>query len=255
MVCSTNGKAHPVAAYPLPHPTSAPYLYNSNHNKEVKQYQRIGSTTMTHLDTLPPEILFNVLSYTEPDLNPTLSIPVLNALAATNKHLNAIVEEYARSLLLRHRNITPPKRPKKFTCRGKWLGEICAFCKGNSKRRSTFYRPLTCCIPCDREHFPKVTMTDAIRGFGLSKQDLFTPSDRYPDLPPLTQGHYVVLGTRALMISKPEVLARLDYILAENRRKDALEDERVRLAEERRRGDKGLVFVKKDGKTQAMWIL
>ncbi|RAQ98991.1 hypothetical protein DDE82_008707 [Stemphylium lycopersici] len=48
---------------------------------------------MTCLDTLPPEILFQILSYTEPICSMNLKSYPLNALAETNKQLNAIVEE------------------------------------------------------------------------------------------------------------------------------------------------------------------
>lgn len=111
---------------------------------------------MTSLDTLPPELLFHILSFTEPDLNPTLSIPPLNALAETNKQLNAIVEEYARGLLKRHLNTNPHRNSKKSTCRRKWLGERCAFCKKNSKRRACFYVTLVCCSACDKTYFEKM---------------------------------------------------------------------------------------------------
>jgi hypothetical protein len=110
----------------------------------------------TRLDALPPEILFNILAFTEPTLNPALSSYPLNALAETNKQLNATVEEYARSLLKQYANIIPPKNARTFTCRKKWLHDICQFCKKNSQRKACFYRTLTCCKDCDRKEFKKM---------------------------------------------------------------------------------------------------
>lgn len=128
---------------------------------------------MTCLDTLPPEILFQILSYTEPICSLNLKSYPLNALAETNKQLNAIVEEYARNLLKRYVDIVPPRNSKVFTCRRKWLGELCHFCKKNSKRRACFYRTLTCCHTCDRREFAKMvrhtfTFTTAFDAVSLS---------------------------------------------------------------------------------------
>ena len=149
---------------------------------------------MSRLDTLPPEILFNILSYTEPICNLNLTSYPLNALAATNKQLNAVVEEYARNLLKRHADIVPPRNARVFTCRRKWLAEICYFCKKLSKRKACFYKTLVCCFKCDKAEFPKMvhfqfpsptcpedgnanntssqTMTQAIQETHLSKLDL-----------------------------------------------------------------------------------
>jgi hypothetical protein len=192
---------------------------------------------VARLDTLPPEILFNILSFLEPTLNPTLESYPLNALAETNKQLNATVEEYARSLLKQHANIVPPKNARTFTCRKKWLHDICQFCKKNSQRKACFYPRLTCCKDCDRKQFPKMvylsparpetktdcghhtdnhtqTMTEATQTTHLSKLDLFTPSPLHPYLPPLASGSYAVNGGTATMLSSSDVLARRYHIYA-----------------------------------------
>ncbi|KAL6708435.1 hypothetical protein ACN47E_002698 [Coniothyrium glycines] len=169
---------------------------------------------MLSLDTLPLEILFHVLSFAEPTCNPDpnlIRVP-LNTLAATNKQLNAVVEEYARSLLKQHANFTPPKSSKTFTCRRKWLGEICQFCKKNSRRKACFYPTLTCCRSCDKACFPKMTMTQAMQDHKLSKLDLFTPNVLHPMLPRLATGSYAVMGGVANMISTGDALLRRDYI-------------------------------------------
>lgn len=51
-------------------------------------------------------------------------------------------------------------------------------------------------------------MTAAIKNFGLTKLDLFTPNALHPNLPPLTVGEYVCNGVDTTMISEPDVLAR-----------------------------------------------
>ncbi|KAF7677081.1 hypothetical protein GT037_005293 [Alternaria burnsii] len=189
---------------------------------------------MNRLDTLPPEVLFNILSYTEPICNLNLTSYPLNALAATNKQLNAVVEEYARNLLKRHADIVPPRNARVFTCRRKWLAEICYFCKKPSKRKACLYKTLVCCFKCDKAEFPKMvhfqfpsstcpvddnanntssqTMTQAIQETHLSKLDLFTPSPLHPTLPPLPTGLYHCMGGTATMLSTPHVQARKTYI-------------------------------------------
>jgi hypothetical protein len=117
----------------------------------------------THLTTLPPEILFHILAYTEPVCNPTLETYALYALAATNKQLNAIVEEYARNLLKRHVDIVPPKKARIFTCRKKWLAQLCQFCRKNSVRKACFYPTVTCCSDCDRKVFDKIVSLKSIQ--------------------------------------------------------------------------------------------
>jgi hypothetical protein len=119
-----------------------------------EQHPQIAN--MAHLETLPPEILFNILSYTEPNLNPTLRTYPLNTLAATNKHLNTIVEEYARNLLKRHANIVLPRNTRIYTCRRKWLSEICYFCKKKTQRKACLYKPITCCLACDKREYDKM---------------------------------------------------------------------------------------------------
>ncbi|EDU40004.1 hypothetical protein A1F94_000218 [Pyrenophora tritici-repentis] len=174
---------------------------------------------MPSLNDLPAEIIYAILPYTEPDLNPALSIYPLNALAATSRRLRDIVEEHARRQLKKHRNIIPPVKSRK-ACRRRWLGELCAFCKKNSKRRACFHPALICCTDCDREQFEKMTMTEALRTTGLSKQDLFTPSELHPNLPPLRTGLYPIYGGTATMLSTPDVLARKAYIKSLPRRRN-----------------------------------
>lgn len=112
---------------------------------------------MPRLDTLPPELLFHILSYTDPPYCLSLTTYPLNALAATNRHLHAIVEEYARNLLQRHAGgVEVPKNARVSSCRRKWLGELCWFCKRKSRRKACFGRGMTCCLGCDRKEFAKM---------------------------------------------------------------------------------------------------
>lgn len=112
---------------------------------------------MSRLETLPPEILFSILSFTASCSDPPSSGPhPVNSIAATSKHLYSIVEEYTRGLLKQYAGFTPPKSLKTFTCRRKWFAEICQLCNKTSKRRATLYPTLTCCRICDKMCFPKM---------------------------------------------------------------------------------------------------
>ncbi|KAF1364723.1 hypothetical protein EJ07DRAFT_59028, partial [Lizonia empirigonia] len=150
---------------------------------------------MPTLDTLPLEILFQIFNFISGAHNPS-SLPFhpLNSLAAASKHLDSAVEEYARALLKQHANYAPQKRSKTYTSRRKWLAETCQICYKKSKRRSTLWKNLTCCLVCDKFQFPKVTMTNAIKQYELSKLDIFTPNQLYPTLPPLAHSEYSVMG-------------------------------------------------------------
>ena len=163
------------------------------------------------LETLPLELLFRVLDFiSKPKGAISFGHHPINSLAATSKHFDSAVEEYTRALLKRHANFAPRKRSKTYTSRRKWLGETCQLCYKRSQRRSTFWKKLTCCLACDKKHFPKVvclrhvnyrdlpndlqTMTYANKQHNLSKLDIFTPNIMYPALPRLVHGEYPVMG-------------------------------------------------------------
>jgi hypothetical protein len=108
---------------------------------------------MPTLEDLPLELILEILSFTTAahNLCPTRTHP-LNALASTNKHFHAVVEEYARSLFKQHApNVSTTRR-----CRKKWLSSICQFCKHKSSRQACFYANLTCCRKCDKVAFEKM---------------------------------------------------------------------------------------------------
>ncbi|KAF1923913.1 uncharacterized protein M421DRAFT_425245 [Didymella exigua CBS 183.55] len=168
---------------------------------------------MATFDTLPLEILFRVLdSVSSPHDSISSSFHPLNSLAAANKHFDSAVEEYTRVLLKQHANFAPKKKSKTYINRKKWLAETCQLCYKTSKRRSTLWSVLTCCLTCDKKHFPKVTMTNAINQHKLSKLDLFTPNRLHPTLPSLSHGEYPVMGGVATMIYEPDLVARGDYL-------------------------------------------
>lgn len=106
---------------------------------------------MPTLETLPPEILFHILSFTNP-FKGNGSNP-LGAVAKTSQHLNSIAEEYARSLLQQHASLSP-KAPyiKKWVT---WASKTCQYCKRNSTRRAILDAETTCCAKCDKK-FPKM---------------------------------------------------------------------------------------------------
>ncbi|KAJ4301863.1 hypothetical protein N0V90_003959 [Kalmusia sp. IMI 367209] len=169
------------------------------------------------LVALPPEVLFNILSYSGPFDASLLPSHPLFSLSATCRQLCSTVEEYSRSLLAQHANIAPPKKPKTvtFVCRKKWLNWLtttCQLCGKKSRRRAILDMGTTCCAKCDRDKFAKMTMTDATIKHHLSKLDMFTPNCLHPDLPPLIVGTYTVMGGESVMISTPSVLARKAHI-------------------------------------------
>ncbi|KAL5118258.1 hypothetical protein ACEQ8H_003768 [Pleosporales sp. CAS-2024a] len=197
-----------------PHESDAaphPDLISLTVDPEPAYYPHVA---MTSLVDLPPEILLEILSYNAAahDRHPLPTHP-LNALALTNKHLNRVVEEYCRNRLKKYTKFTPPKG-RAFSCRKKWLGETCQFCKRKSARRAVFADSLTCCRMCDKQYFPKMTMTEAHRSYSLSKLDLFTPNSLHPHLPPLTTGIYTVGGSPAIMILESDVVQRQAHILS-----------------------------------------
>ena len=114
---------------------------------------------MATLDALPPEILFNILSFASP-FDPTLAPRhPLYTVAATNRHLRSVAEEYTRGLLKKHADITPPKASRIFTCRKtwiKWLDKTCQLCKKRSVRKAILDATMTCCSACDNKTFPKM---------------------------------------------------------------------------------------------------
>ncbi|OSS49718.1 hypothetical protein B5807_06166 [Epicoccum nigrum] len=165
------------------------------------------------LETLPLELLFRVLDFISNPYNATsFEHHPINSLAATSKHFDSGVEEYTRALLKQHANFAPRKKSKTYTSRRKWLGETCQLCYKKSKRHSTFWKNLTCCLACDRKHFPKVTMTNAVQQHNLSKLDIFTPNIMHPALPRLVHGEYSVMGGVATMVYEPDLVSRRDYI-------------------------------------------
>jgi hypothetical protein len=118
---------------------------------------RTTSNIMSTFDTLPLEILFRILDFiSNPHDSSSSSFHPLNSLAAACKHFDSAVEEYTRSLLKQRAGFVPKKKSKTYTSRKKWLAETCQLCYKTSKRRSTLWSSLTCCLACDKKHFPKV---------------------------------------------------------------------------------------------------
>ncbi|XPS75185.1 hypothetical protein M3J09_007292 [Ascochyta lentis] len=187
---------------------------------------------MPTLITLPLEVLFWVLEFiVEPHSQGSSLLHPLNSLAATCKHLDSAVEEFTRAMLKRHANYAPQRKSKNYTSRRRWLAETCQLCYKKSIRRSTLWPTLTCCLACDKKHFPKVTMTNASKQYILSKLDIFTPNRLHPTLHPLAHGEYSVMGGVATMIYEPDLVARRDYVherLSSVKRLDANLRKRVR---------------------------
>lgn len=112
---------------------------------------------MSALNALPLEILFRIFDFISSPYDPSSSpYHPLNSLAATSKYFDSAGEEYTRALLKQNANFAPQKKSKTYSSRKKWLAETCQLCFKKSKRRSTLWGNLTCCLACDKSHFAKV---------------------------------------------------------------------------------------------------
>ncbi|KAF2003273.1 hypothetical protein P154DRAFT_461042 [Amniculicola lignicola CBS 123094] len=177
---------------------------------------------MPSLESLPNELIHEICSHTAFELDWSDGHPLL-ALSDTTKHLRSVIEEYSRVLLKRQANLDI-RLPKKVTTSTvsrwlKWVSNTCWYCKKNSKRRAILDPTIICCSKCDRDLFPKMTMTDAMRKHRLSKLDLFTPNEKHPHLAPLLHGSYVCMGSPATMFAKADVLAREKLIQGQGKKR------------------------------------
>jgi hypothetical protein len=112
------------------------------------------------LESLPPEILFNILSYTSP-FNHSSATPsnTLSALVKTSRPLNLFAQEYARSLLRQHASITVP-HPQNTKYIGKyganvkrwirWVSTTCQTCKSKSRKKAILTPEIVLCKKCDK---------------------------------------------------------------------------------------------------------
>ncbi|KAF1964890.1 hypothetical protein BU23DRAFT_604520 [Bimuria novae-zelandiae CBS 107.79] len=132
------------------------------------------------LNTLPPEIHFNIFSYAGAfDATLLLNHPLF-ASSETCHQLHSTIEEYTRILLKKHTNIPLPT---------------------NSTRAAT--------ITCDRKQMPKMTLFQAAhKPHRISKLDLLTPNALHLSLPPLRVGR----SDSNIMIATADVLARKAHI-------------------------------------------
>ena len=127
------------------------------------------------------------------------------ALAGSCRVLRLAVESYCQRLLRTHRDImkiklpdidrlpdaeptpTTPERKRKAKAKSreviyrvlwvKWARSHCAFCGKRSVRRAIFNTLIRCCAKCDAAFWPpKITMSEALKSFNLTKLDLFRPN-------------------------------------------------------------------------------
>lgn len=140
----------------------------------------------TRLETLPPELLYNVLSFLSYDLPTELPLyweedHPLSAVAALSPFLRDHIEEHTRNLLFTHTTAVNARKnaastaldadasakpsSKLPTCprtghtwRKKWLSALkkeCWFCRKKSSRRAILDKTMVCCDKCDGRRFPK----------------------------------------------------------------------------------------------------
>jgi hypothetical protein len=111
-------------------------------------------------------------------------------LALVSKNTYSIIEAYTQHLLLSHHNrfptnklSSPPNlraclknRQNALSFRGVYIhlsGQHCRFCDKRTKCVGIVYSEIVCCRKCDRTVWPaKVTLTQASRTYGLSKEAL-----------------------------------------------------------------------------------
>ena len=126
----------------------------------------------TSLETLPPELLYIILSFCDPFSSAHLPLHPLHALAATSHHIRAVVEDYCRGMLKKHAGIEVKalKAQGKSKAKGrgtaktnvirhrwlKWTQNTCVICKRVSRRKGIFERGMTVCSGCDRRCWPKM---------------------------------------------------------------------------------------------------
>ena len=128
------------------------------------------------LDTLPTEILFEILHHVAFETTfPPVRHP-LDTLAATNRLLHAVVEDCTRRLLLKRANIKRPQckaKAKAFIYRRRWLKLIaitCQLCDRPSRRKAILEAGMTCCKGCDNKKYPKMVSYIFLITFSFSRR-------------------------------------------------------------------------------------
>ncbi|RPA88102.1 hypothetical protein BJ508DRAFT_2601 [Ascobolus immersus RN42] len=99
----------------------------------------------------------------------------LLAFAAVSKHYEAVVESWCGRQCTSGKYVvtTPLKEGKKN--RSQFLYRLwtqCAYCHVRSVRRGTIARFLNLCANCDKQEFPKITLSQAKRKYGLTEEQL-----------------------------------------------------------------------------------
>ena len=193
-----------------------------------------------YLTPIPPEILQNIISYLLAEHNPDRTAEhyrpsrfegpgpdhTLDFLAATCRTLRLEVMDFALHFRLQHGEIMKFKRGKLRTA-PKWRGFLrgpygliefihsyCVFCGKESVRWAVLANGLKCCRYCDKQQWAeKITLTEALKVFRLSRGDLISDS-RYGAIAtsmkrlsakPVRYGTYLYQGRLTVMFWRPGI--------------------------------------------------
>ncbi|KAL7275875.1 hypothetical protein RUND412_001152 [Rhizina undulata] len=171
----------------------------------------------TPINNLPLDILYHLFSLLHPADSPHDYQHPFISLSATSKSFHDHVEAYCQHLLtsyisrLRIPDILPPKKmiaENGRNVRGVYLSHVwsrCTYCNRKSVRRAIMVKSLVCCKPCDFKHWNgKITMTDAMKKYHLSKADLFNSK--------IIHSQYYAINVLTTMFLEADVLALAERI-------------------------------------------
>ncbi|KXT12080.1 hypothetical protein AC579_1859 [Pseudocercospora musae] len=224
----------------------------------------VASTYRTdRLSALPAELLHHIVAYLWPThfaekafhetrqscpcshcVPPTQgNNHALDYLSATCKTLRSEVNDWARSWLVQHSDITKfnegriwPKATtkrngvvqmrKNFSTnflRGRngallnWAHTNCIFCGKKSRRAAIMMNGFRCCAHCDKKQWPeKVTMSQAVDDYGLSKKQLLpdreashtevaSMREEFPGFERIWYGTYISSNVQTTMFMKDDL--------------------------------------------------
>ncbi|EME78261.1 uncharacterized protein MYCFIDRAFT_80690 [Pseudocercospora fijiensis CIRAD86] len=235
----------------------------SSHPRAALDPSVASADANDRLSALPPELLHHIIGYLWPTHFAEKAFHEtrqscrcshcvrsthgnnhdLDYLAATCKILRAEVNDWARSWLLQHSDITKfnegriwPKATTKRNgvvqmrknfntnfLRGRngallnWMDTNCIFCGRKSRRAAIMMNGFRCCTHCDKKEWPeKVTMSQAVEDYGLSKKELLPTREashtevarmreEFPGFQGIWYGTYVSSNVRTTMFMKHDL--------------------------------------------------
>ncbi|KXS94268.1 hypothetical protein AC578_9652 [Pseudocercospora eumusae] len=195
------------------------------------------------LSALPTELLHHIIAYLWPTHFAEKAFHETHYLSATCKTLRSEVNDWARSWLVQHSDITKFKEgrvwPKATTKRNgvvqmrknfntnflrgrhgallNWAEAHCIFCGKKSRRAAIMMNGFRCCTQCDKNQWPeKVTMSQAVDDYGLSKKQLLPDREashseiakmreEHPGFQGIWYGTYISSNVQTTMFMKDDL--------------------------------------------------